>query len=140
MLPIVYNNAKAELEEILDAGARALKPAGHAILPIKRDMLRLTDDDASLVLDACNLLFAAILSYEGAQWAIKTATDAIALVTARMEAAKAEGVVNALFYGSTAPLLLTAMDHAPIAFYAMAEASPGLHIIDRCQRIISHSN
>jgi hypothetical protein len=129
--------ARAELNEILDAGARALKGPGLELLPIKRDMLRLTDEQAHLILDACNLLFAAILSYEAALWDIKTAPNAVALVNARIEAGKAEGVVNALFFGPTVELLLTAMNHAPIAFYAMSEASPALHIIQRCQNALN---
>lgn len=134
-LPIVYNEARTELTEILDAGARALKPAGLALMPIRREMLRgLPATTADLILDACNLLFAAILSYEAALWEMDTANNPISLVSARLEAGKAEGVVNALFHGSTAPLLITAMECAPIAFYAMAEASPNLRIIARCQR------
>lgn len=131
-LPIVYDAARAELTEILDAGARALKPPGIALMPIKREMLNLDQDRADLVLDACNLLFAAILNFENASWKVKSAPDAISLVSARIDAGRAEGVVNALFHGSTAPLLLTAMDRAPIAFYAMSEASPNLQIIARC--------
>jgi len=134
-LPIVYNEARAELTEILDAGARALKPAGLALMPIKREMLRgLPDHTTDLILDACNLLFAAILSYEAALWEIEQADNPISLVSARLEAGKAEGVTNALLHGSTVPLLLTAMDYAPIAFYAMTKASPALHIIDRCKK------
>lgn len=135
-LPIVYNQAKAELQEILDAGARALKPAGSELMPIKREMLQLPADHADLVLDACNLLFAAILAFEAAQWTISHPTNPVELVKARIEAGRAEGVVNALFYGPTASLLLCAMDRAPIAFYAMSTAAPDLHIIDRCQRAI----
>lgn len=125
--------ARNELNEILDAGARALKPPGIDLLPIKREMLHLNNERASLVLDACNLLFASILSYESAQWSIQTATDPLELITARIDAGRAEAVVNALFYGPTADLLLLAMDHAPIAFYAMSTAAPELHIIDRCR-------
>jgi hypothetical protein len=128
----LYHEARTELEEILDAGAKALKPPGLELLPIKRNMLRLPDDSAALVLDACNLLFAAILSYEAAQWTIKTAPDALTLVTARIDAGRALGVVEALFYGPTRTLLLTALNCAPIAFYAMAQASPDLDIINRC--------
>jgi hypothetical protein len=127
-----YATAKAELEEILDAGARSLRGPGLDLLPIKRSMLRVNDATAGLVLDACNLLFAAILAYEGALWDVKAAPDAVSLVSARLECGRAEGVVNALFFGPTRDLLLLAMDHAPIAFYAMAEASPDLRIIARC--------
>jgi hypothetical protein len=140
MLPAIFDSARAELNEILDAGARALKGPGLELLPIKREMLsRLTDDQRDLILDACNLLFAAILSYEAALWEIKTAPNAVALVSARLEAGKAEGVVNALFFGPTTDLLLTAMNHAPIAFYAMSEASPALHIIQRCQNALNRA-
>jgi hypothetical protein len=137
MLPAIFSAARAELNEILDAGARALKGPGLELLPIKRDMLRLTGDQCDLILDACNLLFAAEISYEAALWASRNASDPIQLVAARIEAGKAEGVVNALFFGPTAELLLTAMNHAPIAFYAMSEASPNLHIIQRCQNALN---
>jgi hypothetical protein len=99
-------------------------------------MLHLPADQADLILDACNLLFAAILSYEAAQWNIKTATSALSLITARIEAGRADAVVKSLFYGPTAGLLLTAMDRAPIAFYAMTEAAPNLHIIEKCQNAL----
>jgi hypothetical protein len=130
---IIYDQAKNELSEILDAGARALKGPGLQLLPVKREMLHLPDDQCDLILDTLNLLFAAILSYEGALWAIDNAEDAISLVSARIDAGRAQGVVEALFYGPTRHLILTAHDRAPIAFYAMALASPTLHIIDRCR-------
>jgi hypothetical protein len=128
---MIYDDARLELTDILDAGARALKPAGVDLMPIKREMLRLPADQADLVLDTCNLLFAAVLSYEGAQWQIKTASNAVDLVKARIEAGRATGVVESLFYGPTRDLLWLAMDRAPIAFYALSEASPALRIIDR---------
>jgi hypothetical protein len=131
-LPTIFFAAQSEMTEILDAGARSLKQPGLDLLPVKREMLRLPHDHASLVLDACNLLFAAILSYEDAVWGSENARDALALVSARIEAGRARGVVEALFFGPTSQLLLTAMDRAPIAFYAMSEASPDLKILDRC--------
>ena len=132
MLPVVFDAARRELTDILDAGARGLKGPGLDLMPVKREMLLLPTDQADLVLDACNLLFAAILSYEGAQWDIEHSPDAVSLVSARIEAGRARGVIEALFFGPTAGLLLTALDRAPIAFYALAEASPDLRIIDRC--------
>jgi hypothetical protein len=131
---IAFREARNELRDILDAGARSLKLPGLDLLPIKREMLRLPPDQADLILDACNLLFAAVLSYESAQWEINHAPNAIELVKARIEAGRAMGVIEALFFGPTAELLLTAMDRAPIAFYALSEASPDLRIIDRCTR------
>jgi hypothetical protein len=128
---IPFDSARQELQDILDAGAKALKPAGLELMPIKRDMLRLDGPTADLILDACNLLFAAALSYEGAQWRIKTATSAIDLVSARMEAGRALGVVESLYFGPTRALLAIAMDRAPIAYYALSEASPALNIIER---------
>jgi hypothetical protein len=128
---VPYHAARNELQDILDAGAKALKGPGLDLMPIKRDMLRLDDATADLVLDACNLLFAACLSYEGAQWQIKTATNAVELVTARIDAGRAIGVVESLFYGPTRDLIWLAMDRAPIAFYALSEASPALRIIER---------
>lgn len=130
----LYREARNELQDILDAGARALKGPGLDLMPIKREMLHLDDDSADLVLSACNLLFAACLSYENAQWSIKTANNAVELVTARIEAGRAIGVVESLFYGPTFNLLWSAMDRAPIAFYALSEASPDLRIIDRINR------
>lgn len=131
-LPTVYsNNARMELCDILDAGARSLKGPGLELMPIKREMLRLPSDMADLVLDALNLLFAAILAYESAQWNIDNAADAISLVSARIEAGRALGVVESLFYDQTAPLFALAMDRAPIAYYALAESSPTLNIINR---------
>lgn len=132
MLPTIFNEARNELREIMNAGAHTLKPAGQSLMPIKREMLHtLGDDQAALVLEACELLFAAILTYEAAQWAAKSSRDAFELVAARIEAGKAEGIVHALFYGPTNRLLWEAMDNAPIAFYALAQASPTLKIIDR---------
>jgi hypothetical protein len=132
---LTLREARTELTDILDAGAYALKQPGLELLPVKRDMLRLPTAEADLILDALNLLFAAILAYEGAQWAIKSATDAITLVSHRIDAGRALGVVEALFYGPTRELILIALDRAPIAFYALAQASPDLHIIDRCNHI-----
>lgn len=128
---VPFDAARTELQDILDAGARALKGPGLDLMPIKRDMLRLDTPTADLVLDACNLLFAACLSYESAQWRIKHATDALQLVSARIEAGRATGVVESLFFGPTRALLAIAMDRAPIAYYALSESAPDLHIIDR---------
>jgi hypothetical protein len=130
----VFNEARIELQEILDSGAKALKGPGLELMPIKREMLRLDDPTADLILDACNLLFAACLSHEAAQWQIETATDPLMLVNARIERGRAKGVVESLFFGPTAKLLLAAMNSAPIAFYALSEAAPDLHIIDRLNR------
>lgn len=128
---IAFDSARQELQDILDAGAKALKQPGLELMPVKREMLRLDDATSDLILDACNLLFAAALSYEGAQWQIKTATSAIDLVSARIEAGRAIGVVESLYFGPTNKLLWMALDRAPIAFYALSEASPDLRIIDR---------
>jgi hypothetical protein len=128
---IPYNEARNELTEILDAGARALKPAGRDLMPIKREMLNLPPDQADLVLDACNLLFAAVLSYENGQWKIRHADNPVDLVSARIEAGRALGVVEALFYGPTRALFTIAMNRAPIAYYALSEAAPDLKLIDR---------
>lgn len=137
-LPIVYNAAKSELEEILDAGARALRPAGLDLLPIKRAMLKAFPlEQQNLILDACNLLFAAVLAHENALWQIGHASNPLDLVAARLEAGKARGVVHALFYGQCAPLLVAAMNHAPIAFYAISEASPTLDIVGRVNRTLN---
>lgn len=133
-VPQFFFEAKSELVEIMAAGARGLRGPGLELMPIKRDMIRLPDDLAELVLTACNLLFSAMLNFEGAQWAIARASNPIDLVSARIDAGRAEGVVHALFYGPTADLIRTAMDHAPIAFYALAQSSPQLKILDRLDR------
>jgi hypothetical protein len=138
LVPTNYFAAREELEEIMEAGARALRQPGLALLPVKRHMLGLPDHEADLILDACNLLFASILSYESSIWEQKHATDAINLVESRIRAGTAEGVTNALFHGPTAHLLLEAMNRAPIAFYAMSQAAPNLHIIDRCKLALSN--
>lgn len=126
------HEARLELTEILQAGARGLKPAGTALLPIKPEMLPHPDRD--LILEALNLLFAAILSYEAAQWTIGRVNNPVDLVTARIDAGSALGVIEALFYGPTRQLFALAMELAPIAYYALSEASPDLHIIDRTIR------
>ncbi len=131
-LPTIYNGARNELIEIAAAGARGLKEPGQHLMPVKREMLG-DATEPELVLEACHMLFAAILHFEAAQWAIKYATDPVTLVSARMEAGRAQGVVESLFFGPTKALLVTAMDRAPIAFYALSEASPKLSIIDRCK-------
>jgi hypothetical protein len=130
---IVYHEARTELRAILASGAKSLKGLGLELMPIKRAMLRLDPEQADLVIDCCNLLFAAILQYERSQWTIKTATDPFQLIIARMEAGNARGVVESLHYGPTAKLLWLAMDRAPIAYYSMTEASPDLHLIARLE-------
>jgi hypothetical protein len=140
-LPVIFDSARTELLEITQAGAKGLLQPGIDLMPVKREMLiGLDADRASLVLDACYLLFAAILSYEGALMQIKRARrndDAITLVQARIEAGRAEGVVCSLFYGPCAVLILEAMDRAPIAFNGLSKGSPKLKIIDRCQLAIA---
>jgi hypothetical protein len=139
---VQWAQARIELEQILDAGARSLKPAGIEMLPIKREMLFngpfpiCSPENLDLILDALNLLFAAILSFENAQWNISHATDPLQLVNARIESGRARAVVESLFFGPTRHLLLTAMDRAPIAFYAMSTAAPDLHIIEKCQKAL----
>ena len=128
----VYHTARTELQEILDAGAKSLKRPGIELMPVKRDMLRgLNELDRDLTIDTLNLLFAACLAYEGAQWEISHSHNPLELVTARIEAGRARGVIESLFFGPTVNIIHVAMNLAPIAFYALSEASPDLHIIDR---------
>ena len=131
----VYQLARNELRDILAAGAKGLKLPGIELQPVKREMLHLADIDADLVLECCNLLFAACLTYEGAQWTIDRAANPIELVAARIEAGRALGVVESLFHGPTRGLLWSAMDRAPIAFYALARASPDLRIVERVNAV-----
>ena len=131
MLPIIFDNARNELTEISDAGAKALKQPGMDLQPVKREMLLLPDVQADLVVTACNMLFAACLEYEGGLWGQKRAADAIGLVTARVAAGRANAVIESLFFGPCAALLYIALDRAPIAYSGLAAASPSQNIIDR---------
>lgn len=125
---------RAELN-LIGANARNLSRDGSKLQPVKPDMLGVGVPVADIV-DACELLFACVLAYEGAMAALARASDAVATVKARMEAGRAEGTVCALFHGPTAMLLYLAMDRAPIAFYELASASPGLKIIDRLHQAL----
>ncbi len=140
MLPIIFDNARNELVEISDAGAKALKQPGMDLQPVKREMLTgphpetgivLHEDIPQLVVQACNMLFAACLEYEGGLWGQKRAADAIGLVTARVAAGRANAVIESLFFGPCAALLYIALDRAPIAYSGLAAASPSQNIIDR---------
>jgi hypothetical protein len=131
MLPVIFSNAASELIEISNAGAKALKALGMDMQPVKREMLKLNDAEADLVLTACNMLFAALLEYEGGLWEEKHAKHAVALVTARVAAGRANAVIESLFFGPTARLLWLALDRAPIAYSGLAAASPSQNIIDR---------
>ncbi len=130
-LPVIFNTARTELIEISDAGAKALKQPGMELQPVKRDML--PDDCADLVVQACDMLFAALLEYEGGLWAEKRAKDAVGLVTARVATGRAGAVIESLFWhkGTVAHLLWIALDRAPIAYSGLAAASPSQNIIDR---------
>ncbi len=130
-LPNVFVDASTEIAEIMQSGGRGLKAPGHALQPVKAEMLKLPDDQASAIVQTCDLLFAACLSYEDGLFIVEGAKDAITLVTGRMKAGRAKGVVEALFYGPTAKLLMLALDRAPIAYYELSETSPDLNIIDR---------
>jgi hypothetical protein len=136
-LPAIANSVnslpatKFELH-LIGANARGLKSEGRELMPVKADMLHaLPEELHGPVLEACELLFAAVLAHVDASLRIPRAKHAPELVKARMQAAQATGTVCSLFHGLTAPLLVLAMECAPIAFYAMAEAAPDLRIIDR---------
>ena|SRR5260221_9420237 len=127
----IINSAASELLEINQAGAKSLKQPGMDMQPVKREMLRLPDNEADITLTACNMLFAALLEYEGGLWDEQHAKTAVALVTARVAAGRANAVVESLFFGPTARLLYLALDRAPIAYSGLAAASPSQNIIDR---------
>lgn len=131
MLPTIYDASKQEILEIMQSGGKGLKPAGQAIQPVTAALLRLPDDQADMIVQTCDLLFSAVLSYEQAQFDIDAARDGITLVTARMKAGRALGIVEALFHGPTARLLYIALDRAPIAYFELSEGSPALNIIKR---------
>lgn len=115
--------------------ARGLSDVGRELLPVKPSMLsELPDDVQAPCLEACEMLFAAILSHEDGLLGARRAKGAVELVTARMAAGHAEATVAALFNGPAGFLLLAAADAAPIAFYAMCCAAPQLHIIDRVRQ------
>lgn len=140
-LPAIANlvntlpQTKFELH-MIGANARGLSTEGRDLMPIKPDMLaHLPADVVAPCMEACQLLFAAILVFEGAVIDGGKAVDALSVVTARMNAARAEGTVAALFKGPTAELLFVVCEAAPIAFYAMASAAPKLRIIDRLKSI-----
>ncbi len=129
MLPTIFNNARTELIEISTAGAKALKQPGMELQPVKIEML--PADCAALVVQACDMLFAALLEYEGGLWAEKRAKDAVGLVTARIMTGRANAVIESLFFGTCGRLLYIALDRAPIAYSGLAAASPSQNIIDR---------
>ncbi len=132
MLPVIFNNARNELTEISTAGAKALKQPGMELQPVKIEML-LDEPAAILIVQACDMLFAALLEYEGGLWAEKRAKDAVALVTARVASGRANAVIESLLWpkGTVARLLYIALDRAPIAYSGLAAASPTQNIIDR---------
>src|SRR6478609_169062 len=101
MLPTIYDASKQEILEIMQSGGKGLKPAGQAIQPVTAALLRLPDDQSTTIVQTCDLLFSAVLSYEQAQFDIDAARDGITLVTARMKAGRALGIVEALFHGPT---------------------------------------
>ena len=129
--PALVNSAASELLEITEAGAKALAPLGANVQPVKADMLRLPDDQAQIIVETCNMLFAALCEYENGLWMEANAKDPMALVTARVNAGRADAVIEALFYGPTAALLWMALDRAPIAYCGLAKASPSQNIINR---------
>lgn len=134
---LALSEVKHEITQIREKGARVLKQPGRDLMPVKRDMLLLLpDDEAALVLETCELLFAASLAFEDARIRERKAADAVSLAEARMTAGIAEGTVLALFYGPTVHCILTASSMAPIAFYALAAVSPKLQIIAKCDRAI----
>ncbi len=111
------------------AGAKALKAPGMELQPVKVEML--PADCAELVVQACDMLFAALLEYEGGLWGEKHAKDAVGLVTARVATGRANAVIESLFFGPTSHLFWIALDRAPIAYCGLAAASPAQNIIDR---------
>jgi hypothetical protein len=131
VIPETLIAVKNELSEISEAGAKGLKQQGAEIQPVKADMLRLPDQEAQLVVSCCEMLFAALCEYEQGLWDEDHATNAMQLVTSRVNAGRANAVIESLFYGPTAKLLWIALDRAPIAYSGLAHASPSQRIIDR---------
>jgi len=122
---------KQELTDIYEAGAKALKSPGVDLQPVKREMLRLSDSEADLVIEACDMLFAALFEYEDGLWKEQNARNSVELVTGRVSIGRANAIIESLFYGPAARLLWLALDRAPIAYCGIARISPTMNIIDR---------
>ena len=134
----LVNSARQELSEIFEAGAKALKPPGVDLQPVKREMLRLSDSEADLVLQACDMLFAALFEYEDGLWKEQNARNSVELVTGRVSIGRASAIIESLFFGPTAKLLWIALDRAPIAYCGIARVSPSQNIIDRTLKQTPH--
>jgi len=131
LIPVshIILDAASELLEIKDAGAKSLKPPGMDLQPVKADMLRLPEYEAGLVIDACDLLFAACFEYEDGLWGIQYAKSPVELIKSRITTGRADAVIKSLFHGPTKRLLWEALDRAPIAYSGLAAISPSQNII-----------
>jgi hypothetical protein len=124
-------NIKAELN-LIGANARGLRGPGRELLPLKEDMLMgLPPVERAAVLEAVELLFAAVLQFVDAQIREQQAIDAVGVVAARIDKGQADGTVTALVRGSTRDLFIVACEQAPIAMHAIIETSPELAIRQR---------
>lgn len=135
----ILDRVASELSEINLAGGKELTPQGADLQPVKVYMLQLPEHEAALVIDACNMLFAALFEYEDGLWGEANARNATELVKGRLKVGSAQAVVESLFYGPTAALLYIAMDRAPIAYSGLARISPQLNIIDRTYKALKNT-
>jgi|SRR5579859_984222 len=134
-LTVAANVASIRSElNLIGANARGLKGLGRELLPLKPDMLGLPPAEAAIVMDAVELLFAAILQYVDSQLAERAGTDqqdSIAIVKARIDNGQADGTIRALLHGPTKTLLQVACEHAPIAMHSIISVCPELNLRDR---------
>lgn len=132
-LTVNFVNVREELNSI-GANARGLQDRGRAILPLKPQMLRMNPFDTVLVMDAVELLFAALLKYIQAQVDEKRAWDAIAVAEARLAKGQADGTLRALLHGDVRQLFVVAAQQAPIAMHAIFQMAPELKLAQRLAR------
>lgn len=130
----IITEAASELLEIKEAGARELKPAGMDLQPVKPYMLRLPEHETALVIEACDMLFAALFEYEDGLWVSENAKSSVELVKGRITTGRADAVIKSLFHGPTHRLLWLACDRAPIAYSGLAAASPTQQVLARTLR------
>ena len=137
LLPVTLDTVNTRQELILiGSKARGLSKPGKELMPVKIEMLRgLAPWEAQIVMEACELLFAAILQFVDSELKEQRAADAIAVVQARLERGQADGTIRALLHGPTRHALLVAAKLAPIAFHAIMQISPELQVKDRLEGV-----
>lgn len=116
---------------LLGANVKGLKGPGRDLMPLKPDMLAmLPPEQATIVMDAVELLFGASMRFVAAQINEATAAGAVELVSARIDRGQAEATCIALLHDCAVPLYV-ACECAPIAMYAILHLAPELRLEDR---------